>query len=76
MYKIEVENSLCEGSFTCGKCFRVCPSLVFFAHPRSREPYKITSKWIVTGIFADQCSGCMQCVNICPKKAITIKEAG
>ncbi|MGQ9720859.1 MAG: 4Fe-4S binding protein [Candidatus Jordarchaeum sp.] len=49
---------------------------MFFTHPKSREPYKITNDWIVTGIFSDQCIGCMQCVNICPKSAITIEETG
>lgn len=74
MYKIEVENSLCEGPFTCGKCFRVCPTLVFFTYPKSREPHRVKDDWVVTGIFADRCVGCGECVNVCPKGAIKMKE--
>ncbi|MBM3291912.1 ferredoxin family protein [Candidatus Bathyarchaeota archaeon] len=59
MPKITVDHSKCDGE---GVCADVCPMNVYDIVGKKSQPNR-----------ADDCIGCMACVNSCPTQAITVE---
>ena len=75
--KIKVDSERCAVPLTCKKCLELCTQAVFaldtlkyvkFQENSIHDPgaYKITPR------HSDKCSGCMDCVEVCPENAISI----
>jgi NADH-quinone oxidoreductase subunit I len=75
--KIDIDYVKCKTPFDCKKCLVICPQAIFDVRPmmmkrgeelNKREPgtYKLFTAW------RDRCTGCMDCVNICPVGALKI----
>ncbi len=65
MWVITIDATACEGEGDCGN---VCPVAILSVMPYNGK--QITQ---VTG-SADDCIGCMACVNECQHSAITVVE--
>ncbi|MBS4023315.1 MAG: 4Fe-4S dicluster domain-containing protein [Dethiobacter sp.] len=79
--KMEVDYKKCNTPMTCKKCLELCPQAVFavdtikyikFTETDINEPdaYKIIPR------HSDKCSGCMDCIKVCPQDAINIDFKG
>ena len=75
--KIEIDHSKCTTPFDCKKCLQICPQAVFDVRAMKmvrgmetdkKEPgaYKLLA-W-----YRDKCTGCNDCIQVCPVGAITI----
>ena len=76
--KITIDYSKCTTPFDCKRCLRTCPNAVFMVWAVKSERGKETDKeepgaYRVAPWFRDRCTGCMDCVKVCPVKAITVK---
>ncbi len=60
MYQVTVDKVKCDGK---GECSDTCPVGVFEIKDGKAEPVNM-----------DECLGCESCVEVCPNKAITVKE--
>jgi NAD-dependent dihydropyrimidine dehydrogenase PreA subunit len=79
--KITIDYSICgDGSRidprNCARCMRACKPAVFLLHQtigaeedNSFDP----QKWRVTPLWPSLCTGCMQCVEVCPENAIKVR---
>jgi len=78
--QIEFNMNSCLGALECGKCLQACVPHVLRCYTPIAEGMTTTSKqWIPIATFPSLCTGCMSCVEVCPKakeKAIvaTFKE--
>ncbi|GAI96599.1 unnamed protein product [marine sediment metagenome] len=76
---ITVNDEKCNDPLSCCKCLRVCPSHVL-GLGTSVGPQKFqeidTSHFILRGVRFDKCTGCMECVEVCPKNAIQVSFDG
>ena len=75
--KIEIDHSRCTVPFLCKKCLLICPQVVFSVNAVKVERLKETdprvpgSYQISTGPRF-KCTGCNECIDVCPVDAITI----
>ena len=69
--RVQIDKEKCEGSLKCGKCLKSCPAAVFITFPKARERGKICEDWDITADDA-LCWGCYRCVEVCPRKAISL----
>jgi NAD-dependent dihydropyrimidine dehydrogenase PreA subunit len=60
MPKVTVDQNKCDGE---GVCADVCPMNVYDIVEKKSQPNR-----------ADDCIGCMACVNSCPTQAITVES--
>jgi NAD-dependent dihydropyrimidine dehydrogenase PreA subunit len=76
---ITVDDKKCNDPLSCCKCLLVCPSHVL-GLGTSVGPQKFqeidTSHFILRGVRFDKCTGCMECVEVCPKNAIQVSFDG
>ena len=63
VYVIAIEESKCTGD---GTCVDICPVKVLELREGSEKK--------ATAVNADECLGCMACVNTCEHQAITVTE--
>ncbi len=72
---ITIDDEKCKEPLSCRKCLLICPSYVF-GLGTNVGPQKFReialSHFIVRGVRFDKCSGCMECVEICPQNAIQV----
>ena len=76
--KITIDYSKCTIPFDCKRCLQTCASAVFMVVTVKSERGKETDKketgaYRIEPWFRDRCTGCMDCVNACPVRAITVK---
>ena len=73
--KIKIDDSRCVTPFDCKKCLQICPQSVFEVRAMKairgeetdkKEPgaYRLTAYW------RDKCTGCGECVDVCPVSAL------
>lgn len=70
----EVNVKKCEDPLKCRKCLVICPTSVFIVGGTMTYKFKETpsKEFKVYGRYYDRCTGCMECVKICPEKAIEV----
>ena len=74
---IDIDHSKCTTPFDCKKCLLNCTPAVMRVSVVKMEKGKESDKkepgvyrlepWLI-----DRCTGCMDCVNVCPVDAITV----
>ena len=75
--KIEIDHGTCTVPWLCKKCLLTCQQSVFTVHavknerlketdPREDGTYQMSAGWRF------KCSGCNECLDVCPVDAITI----
>ncbi|MEE8373994.1 MAG: 4Fe-4S dicluster domain-containing protein [Dehalococcoidia bacterium] len=75
--KIEIDHEKCEVPFLCKKCLLICPQVVFTVRAikverlRETDPREPGSYQVNTGPRF-KCTGCNECIDVCPVDAITI----
>jgi NADH-quinone oxidoreductase subunit I len=73
--QIGIDYTLCKDPLVCRRCLSVCPSVVFVCGPtkiwkgRETDP----SEYRIAGRYFDKCSGCGDCVKVCPTGAINLE---
>jgi ferredoxin len=75
--KIEFNMESCLGAMDCAKCLQACAPHVMRCYTQIPEGHTSNSKqWIPIATFPSLCTGCMKCVEVCPKArdgAIVVK---
>ncbi len=71
---IKIDHSKCETPVNCRKCLQICPLCVFKLHPTKIKRFEMIppENWELHISFPDLCSGCMECVQVCPERAIKV----
>ena len=75
--KIEIDHSRCTVPFLCKKCLRICPQAVLLVDvikmerlretdPKEPGTYRLRTESLY------KCTGCNQCIEVCPVDALTI----
>lgn len=74
--QIKFNMDVCLGGLDCATCMQACPPHVLRTYTPMQEGKAKTSKdWVPIATFPSLCTGCMRCVEVCPKSeegAITI----
>jgi NADH-quinone oxidoreductase subunit I len=75
--KITIDYGKCQTPFDCNVCLQICPQAVFDLNTLKYIRLQQTDKkepgaYKVTPVYRDRCSGCGDCVEVCPIDAITI----
>ena len=75
--KIEIDHSKCTVPFLCKKCRLICPQVVFSVNSVRTERLKETDPREPGNYRLDtgprfKCTGCNECIDVCPVDAITI----
>ena len=74
---IDIDNTKCTTPFDCKLCLRGCPQSVFSVtavkveRGRETDPKEPGAYVLMTG-HRDKCTGCNDCIELCPVDAITI----
>lgn len=74
---IEIDHEKCKTPYACKKCLQICPQAVFVVLPVKQEKFKETDAfepgaWKLFTKYADNCSLCHDCLQVCPVNAIKI----
>lgn len=71
---IQIDYKKCKNPLKCRRCLQVCPSVVFQVFPIKVEKFKETGPedFRVAPLYTPECTGCMECVQVCPKNAIAV----
>ena len=71
----DIKVQQCADPLTCRKCLVICPTTVFIVGNTMVYKFRETPKkeFKVYGRYYDRCTGCMECVKVCPEKAIQIE---
>ncbi len=72
--EITIEKEKCRTPIECRKCLIVCPTAVLSLRVERVERFKETEPegYGLYAKYRGSCSGCMDCVKICPNSAISI----
>ena len=72
---ITVDDKKCTAPLACRKCLLVCPTHVLGlgtkVGPRKFQEID-PGQFVVAGVRFEKCTGCMDCVNVCPESAIQV----
>ena len=74
---ITIDHEKCTVPFACKKCMMACPTAVFTVAAvkveKGRETDPNEPGSFMAGVsHRDKCSGCDECIEVCPEDAITI----
>ena len=72
---IAVDDGKCADPLSCRKCLLVCPMHVLgLGTDVGVQKFRETDPehFVVRGVRFDKCTGCMDCVEICPPHAIRV----
>jgi ferredoxin len=75
---IEIDHEKCTTPFDCKKCLQACGQSVFSCSAvkvvkgRESDPKEPGVYMLHVG-HRDKCTGCNDCIEICPVDAITVK---
>lgn len=75
--EIEIDYEKCKLPFDCKKCLQSCTQAVFGVTPvnvqkgRETNP-KEPGAYMLHVAFRDKCTGCNDCIEVCPEDAIKI----
>lgn len=74
---IDIDHSKCTTPFACKKCLECCLQSVFHVSAvkvvRGQETdQNEPGTYALHAPFRDKCSGCNDCIEMCPTDAITI----
>ncbi|MBP1760313.1 MAG: 4Fe-4S protein [Firmicutes bacterium] len=73
--QISINYELCKDPLGCHKCLSVCPSVVFVCGPTKKWKGRETDpqEYRIVGRYFDKCSGCADCVKVCPTGAVHLE---
>lgn len=73
--EIRIEQDQCLSPLKCGKCLKICPSVVLLSVPKYNQKFRECSYEDFTVIVHNRpaCTVCMKCVEACPVNCITIE---
>jgi NADH-quinone oxidoreductase subunit I len=74
---IKIDQQRCLTPFACKRCIQVCPTAVFGVYETKMVRMEETDKYEpgtfrLRVIYRDKCSGCNQCVDVCPEHALSV----
>ena len=72
---ITVDDEKCGDPLSCRKCLLICPTHVLgLGTSVGVKKYRETDPqyFVVRGVRFDKCTGCMDCVEVCPNNAIQV----
>lgn len=71
-----LDSEKCRGDGACLLCWLYCPEASIEANvdPNISDPPKNSKGEIVPEIIYEWCKGCEICVEMCPRKAITLER--
>ena len=76
---VTVNDQKCADPLSCRKCLLICPTHVLglgtdvpIRKFRETDP----EHFIVRGVRVDKCTGCLDCVTVCPQNAIQVSFSG
>ncbi|MFX0206571.1 MAG: 4Fe-4S dicluster domain-containing protein [Candidatus Hodarchaeota archaeon] len=77
-FSIKINLKKCLDSSDCRLCLFNCPAGVFMQYPRppsknrgmTPESKPVARRSIA--VWPELCTGCLKCMNICPKEAIMV----
>ena len=72
--QIAINSEKCKLPMECRKCVAICPQCVYKVHLiRIDKGKKMPlDAWGLAMWFPDQCRGCLECVRVCPEKALEL----
>jgi ferredoxin len=75
---ITIDLEKCTTPFHCKKCLRVCPTAVFSVFATDVQKGRETNPedpgaYGMAAPHRDKCTGCNDCIEVCPVDAITIE---
>lgn len=76
---IIVDYEKCTDPLSCRKCLLICPTHVLGLGtdvPVKKYQETDPGHFIVAGVRFDKCTGCMDCVKVCPQNAIQVSFSG
>lgn len=78
--KISIDHTKCTTPFDCKKCLLACPQGVFWVLPVKVVKFQETDKkepgaWKLTVQYRAMCTGCGDCVEVCPVDALAVSSA-
>jgi NAD-dependent dihydropyrimidine dehydrogenase PreA subunit len=72
---ITIDDEKCNDPLSCRKCLLVCPMYVFgFGTTVGQRKFEEIDPrdFFLRGVRFEKCTGCMECVEVCPKNAIQV----
>jgi len=72
--QIAINRDKCKLPMNCRKCVQVCPQCVYKVYLTRIDKGKVMpmDAWGLAMWFPDQCRGCLECVRVCPEKALEL----
>ena len=75
---ITINHEKCTVPFACKKCLVACPTAVFAVAAVKVEKGRETDpndpgSFMLAVTHRDKCSGCDECIEVCPEDAIKIE---
>ncbi|MFC1956238.1 4Fe-4S dicluster domain-containing protein [Chloroflexota bacterium] len=68
--EIRFNMDSCLGALDCGKCLQACLFNVMRCYtPMPEGKAKNSKDWIPIATFPSLCTGCLRCVQVCPKSS-------
>lgn len=75
--KIDIDLTKCVTPLDCRKCLEICGQAVFqveaarFVRLKENDP-KEPGTYVLKATFRYACTGCNECIEVCPQDAIKI----